>query len=192
MTNHDNLRCEAGDVTEIVAAMPADNLGPEIEVICNDPRWDIFDDIAAVLVAAAKAALQTGGGQIQGVTLLLGSDDEIRGLNLKFRGLDKPTNVLSFPFGNDGFGDYLGDIALSYDTIVREANSLGIDPQNHACHLTVHGVLHLLGYDHIDDNDAEAMEALEIAILDNLNIANPYLQNGVHDGAPTSENDNPR
>ena len=182
MTNHDNLRCEASDMTEIVAAMTADNLGPEIEIICNDPRWDSLDDIAAVLVGAAKAALQTGGGQIQGMTLLLGSDDEIRGLNLKFRGQDKPTNVLSFPSSPSGEAIpgaplLLGDVVVAFETVSSEAEDQGKTLGDHLCHLVVHGMLHLLGYDHQASTAAEKMETLETDVLATLDIANPYIAN---------------
>lgn len=98
-------------------------------------------------------------------------DDEIQALNHQFRGLDKPTNVLSFPANDVG---YLGDIAVSLETIAREAKAQGKEYEHHLVHMIVHGVLHLLEYDHEDDIDAEAMEALEISILSTLGIQNPY------------------
>ena len=100
------------------------------------------------------------------------SDDDIQALNKQFRQKDKPTNVLSFP--NDE-GDYIGDIAISVDTVTAEADSQKKDIKDHLLHMVVHGTLHLLGYDHESDADAEEMEALEIKILDQFGINNPYL-----------------
>lgn len=105
------------------------------------------------------------------------TDDALRSLNHDFRGKDKPTNVLSFP---DGEADergviQLGDVVMSMDMIAREAQEQGKLLEHHLAHMTVHACLHLLGYDHEMDAEAEAMEALEINILQLLKISNPYL-----------------
>ena len=109
------------------------------------------------------------------LTILLTNDAEIKTFNAQYRAKNKPTNVLSFPDGDvvDGVTQ-LGDIALAYETITREAAEQGKLLKHHISHLSVHGVLHLLGYDHEADRDAKAMETLEIAILARMGIANPY------------------
>jgi probable rRNA maturation factor len=120
------------------------------------------------------------------VSLLFTSDAEVHTLNREWRGRDKPTNVLSFPMleraelaalGADGPPVMLGDIALSFATCAREAADKGITLEHHAAHLIVHGLLHLAGHDHVDnDTQAEAMEALETAILAKMAIPDPYGQ----------------
>jgi probable rRNA maturation factor len=119
----------------------------------------------------------TGGGII---TILLTNDAEVKSLNAQYRGKNKPTNVLSFPDGSeerDARGRtvrQLGDIAMAYETIAAEAAAQGKALKHHISHLAIHGTLHLLGYDHEQEAEAEAMEALEIAILARMGIANPY------------------
>jgi probable rRNA maturation factor len=124
--------------------------------------------------AAAAAVPELAGSEI---AIALSSDAAVRELNARFRGQDKPTNVLSFPSAPlpDASGDDAsGDIVIAYETLLREAESEGKAPLHHLAHLTVHGLLHLAGYDHEDDFEAEAMEALERRILDNLGITDPY------------------
>ena len=110
------------------------------------------------------------------IGIALSSDADVQELNARFRGQDKPTNVLSFPsapgFANDEMPS--GDIVIAYETVQRE--SVGEDKPflHHLAHLTVHGLLHLAGYDHVHDADAETMEALERRILASLNIPDPY------------------
>ncbi len=112
------------------------------------------------------------------VCILLTDDDRVRKLNNNFLGKDRPTNVLSFP-ANDPAGpdqDYLGDIAMAYETCAQEADLTGTPIASHSAHLLVHGMLHLLGYDHERDADADIMEAMEIRILSRLGVRDPYLE----------------
>ena len=119
----------------------------------------------------------------QMVSLLLCNDADMRSMNFLHRGFDKSTNVLSFPAGDDLYTNDdmpemdggIGDIAIAGETVIREAAEAGIAACDHLLHLFIHGVLHLHGYDHIDDQVADEMEALEIALLGQMKIANPYL-----------------
>ena len=128
-----------------------------------------------------KKVLEIKNCQPCEVGLLLTNDKNIKKLNKKFRNIDKSTNVLSFPQYNSDdkvlkIGNiYLGDIAMSYQTIVKEAQQYQIDFTNRCAHLFVHGILHLFGMDHIEDNERLAMESLEIEILSSFNINNPYV-----------------
>lgn len=119
------------------------------------------------------------------INLSLNNDAEIHKLNKEFRNMDKPTNVLSFAnidsetfeddIREDGFVE-LGDIMIALETMQREATEKNISLHDHYCHLLTHGFLHLLGFDHIDDDEAEYMEDFEIRILETMNIKNPYLE----------------
>ncbi|MBB6254908.1 rRNA maturation RNase YbeY [Nitrospirillum iridis] len=183
--------------------------GPEaleiiVEVEAGD--WEAtIPGVADLVTAAARRALRQalavdadalpdGEGE---VSILLSDNAAVRVLNHQYRGKDKPTNVLSFPMlDEDGEGDdfelpegmerppyLLGDIILAYETLMTEAAEQGKPVANHLTHLVIHGVLHLLGYDHIEDAEAETMERLETAILADMGIADPY-----RDGAgPTRE-----
>lgn len=106
------------------------------------------------------------------LAIVLADDATITPLNKTYRGKAKPTNVLSFPAEEEGM---LGDVLLAYETIAREAEEQNKTLRAHAMHLVVHGVLHLLGYDHENERDADIMESQEIAILKRLGIENPYL-----------------
>jgi probable rRNA maturation factor len=107
------------------------------------------------------------------ISILLTDDDALADLNGRFLGKPYPTNVLSFPAPPNPEG-HLGDIALAYGVCAREAREQGKTLQQHLAHLTVHGVLHLLGYDHESDGEAEVMEALERAVLEVLGVPDPY------------------
>lgn len=147
----------------------------EIDILTEAESWAQLADREAVILRAARAALATGD-RAGDLTVLLADDAGVRVLNRDYRGLDKPTNVLSFPAAALP-GDpapALGDIALAYETCAREAVEEGKTLADHLAHLVVHGVLHLLGHDHETDADAERMEALETAILAGLGIADPY------------------
>lgn len=126
----------------------------------------------SVIGAAARGALEHANAVDGAVNIALMDDDAMRVLNHQFRGKDKPTNVLSFPCDDD---DELGDIALALETIAREAVEQSKSFHDHLVHLVVHGVLHLLGLDHEEKDEAEAMEAEEISILARMGIENPYI-----------------
>ena len=155
-----------------------------IDVVLEDTRWA---GLEALAVAATDAALtHLSLDPACHLVCLMGCDDtRIAELNAKFREKPTATNVLSWPAQEliprqvptpDPFEDEteLGDIALAYETCHREAEEAQLTPQAHITHLIVHGTLHLLGYDHIEDTDAELMECLEVEILAKLGIPNPY------------------
>ncbi len=145
----------------------------EVEVEADD--WtDAVEDVEAVVERAAWAAL---GEHTGGIVVLLTDDGAVRDLNARFRDKDRPTNVLSFPAADmpdTGGPAPLGDIVLAYGVCAGEAAAQGKTLANHLTHLVVHGVLHLLGRDHEDDVEAEAMEAEERAVLARLGVADPY------------------
>lgn len=124
-------------------------------------------------------ALLQAGAKVTGVaelSIMLTDDAEQQELNKQWRGLDKPTNVLSFP-QIEPFGPVeglVGDIVLARETLEREALEQGLPFDHHFTHLVVHGFLHILGYDHIEENEAVAMEALETRVLTALGIPDPY------------------
>lgn len=130
----------------------------------------------------AYAASLTAVQRKKTVTLLFTDDATLKSLNKDWRGKNKPTNVLSFPASPDliiprGEAKPLGDIALAFETVLREAEDSEKTLKDHTAHLIVHGILHLLGFDHISDGEAAVMEAREIRILKKLGIADPYRVN---------------
>ena len=142
-----------------------------IEIEVEDPAWSVaLPEAGAVVERAAKAALGTIKGDI---VVLLTDDESVREINARFRDRDRPTNVLSFPAAESAF-PHLGDLTLAYGVCAREAVEQGKTLSDHLSHLTVHGVLHLLGRDHEDDGEAEEMEAEERSILASLGVADPY------------------
>lgn len=122
----------------------------------------------------AGAALEGRGSAIVSVRLV--DREESRTLNERFRGIDKPTNVLSFPAGLPAeIGiPLLGDLVICAPLVAEEALAQGKTPKDHWAHLTIHGVLHLLGYDHEEESAAREMEAIEVGVLERLGIADPY------------------
>lgn len=152
-----------------------------IDIEVEDPAWtDVLSEAEGLVRAAAEAALGREHGHY-GVTVLLADDQAVRELNLQFRDKDTPTNVLSFPAPPNP-EDHLGDVALAFGVCAREAAEQGKPLAHHLQHLTVHGVLHLLGHDHMRDDEAEAMEGLERAVLAGLGIPDPYAGGeGEHD-----------
>ncbi|NRA30291.1 MAG: rRNA maturation RNase YbeY [Parvularculaceae bacterium] len=150
-----------------------------MECIIDDERWSaLAPESLADQCLAAVAAKVKDPALARITTVLFTEDEAVRALNAEWRGKDRPTNVLSFPAelmpGLPDDAQPLGDLALAYDTTAKEAGEKRISLKDHACHLMVHGLLHLLGYDHIDDADAEVMEALEREVLEHLGIADPY------------------
>jgi probable rRNA maturation factor len=142
-----------------------------ISVEVEDEAWTgALPGAEAIAARAAGAAL---GGLAGEVVVLLADDATIRDLNARFRGKDRPTNVLSFPAAESA-RPHLGDVALAYGVCAAEAQAQGKGLADHLTHLVVHGVLHLLGRDHEDDAEAEGMEAEERAILQGLGVADPY------------------
>jgi probable rRNA maturation factor len=159
-----------------------------VDVLHDFDGWSTIAGIEP-LIAAATAALQAEvdlGPHHATVALMLSSDAEVRQLNAKWRGIDKATNVLSFPAplapGDLQQVECLGDIALACETVLVEAADLGIAPAHHLQHLVVHGLLHLLGYDHETDVGATEMEGLEVDILARLGIPSPYAGSDVVGG----------
>lgn len=156
---------------------------PITEVLVVADCWQAEPDAEAVVHRAIEAAAEnvdadTGEAEL---AVMLTDDSGIRTLNSNWRGIDKPTNVLSFPAlqptgpgGPDEAPRMLGDIAIAYQTTRKEADDEGKPFDHHLSHLAVHGFLHLIGYDHEKDDDAEVMESLEQRILAQLGIPNPY------------------
>jgi len=153
------------------------------EVLVVADRWREEPDAEAVIHRAIEIAAEIADGDTGDAELavMLTDDAGIRTLNSNWRGIDKPTNVLSFPAlqptgpgGPDDAPRMLGDIAIAYETTRKEATVEGKPFDHHLSHLAVHGFLHLIGYDHENDADAEAMEALETEILAQLGIPDPY------------------
>lgn len=174
----------------------------DVSLLIEDDKWlsllgadaeSKVHKVCALAIARAPLldALLAGEREELGQSVVLANDASIRSLNKQYRHKDAPTNVLSFPahasvvelkaalampaggpLAEDA--SYLGDIILARETVEREAKEQGKAFCDHFYHLLVHGTLHLLGYDHMESDEAEEMEALEIAILKELSIANPY------------------
>jgi probable rRNA maturation factor len=145
-----------------------------IDIEIEDEAWGAAAPQAQHLVeAAAAAALRHAEFDVDAVTILLTDDESVRDLNARFRGKDYATNVLSFPAPENPEG-HLGDIALAFGVCAREATEQGKPLAHHLQHLVAHGVLHLLGYDHQTDAEAEHMEGLERVILAGLGVPDPY------------------
>jgi probable rRNA maturation factor len=157
------------------------------ESVWPDHDWEALADRAAraAMERTPQGELLTVDATIE-ISIRLADDAEVQKLNAQYRQKDKPTNVLSFPMiqpdlldtvttNSDDGEVLLGDIVLAHGVCAREAEERGISITDHAAHLIVHGTLHLLGYDHLGDDEAEAMEAIEIDALASLGLADPYL-----------------
>lgn len=142
-----------------------------IEIELEAEAWKTaLSNVEDIVTRAATAAM----GAVEGnVVILLADDPTVQDLNARFRQKDKPTNVLSFPAAETAF-PHLGDVILGYEYCAAEAVAQGKTLADHLSHLVVHGVLHLLGYDHIEDEEAEEMEGEERVILAGLGVADPY------------------
>ncbi|WP_439514934.1 rRNA maturation RNase YbeY [Oceanibaculum nanhaiense] len=158
----------------------------EVAVDVADPVWQAaVPGLEGLVERAALAALAEAGapgGCVDGpaeLAVRLTDDAELQALNRQYRGKDRPTNVLSFPGDADdalpGEPAPLGDLALAYGTVAREASEQGKSLADHLSHLIVHGTLHVLGYDHETEAEAAEMEALEVRILSGFGISDPYL-----------------
>jgi probable rRNA maturation factor len=149
----------------------------DIAIIRNDDHWP--DELDGVAERAVLEALKLSGAKLKGaaeLSILLTNDAEQHELNREWRGKDSSTNVLSFP-QIEPFGPVvgiLGDITLARETLEREAAEQGVTFTDHFTHLVVHGFLHILGYDHLTDEEALQMESLETKILGSLGIDDPY------------------
>ena len=155
---------------------------PTIDIVIESPLWRAQRSAKALLrraIGAAASTLSTTEGE---VAVVLTDDSAIRALNRDWRCKDAATNVLSFPATHaraaDGTHRLLGDIVIAYETTEREARAERKPFSHHLAHLAVHGFLHLAGYDHAADDEADAMEMLETAILARLDVPNPYLAPG--------------
>ncbi len=150
------------------------------DILIEAGTWPGKPRLARMVDAALDAALAAARPPLAAgaeVGIVFTDDAHVRALNRTYRGKDKPTNVLSFPAApveKGRFGPPLGDIVLAGETVAAEAAREGLALEAHATHLIVHGFLHLLGYDHVRDDDAAIMESLETSILSRLGIADPY------------------
>lgn len=152
-----------------------------VDITMDSPLWADVLTVEEIVRNAAEATLAECGVQKTELSVALTDDVRIRELNRQWRGQDMATNVLSFPAPAAPWDDvrFLGDVILAFETIRREAELEAKPIAHHVAHLTVHGTLHLLGFDHEDDADAELMERRERDILAGLGIPDPY------DPAPT-------
>jgi len=157
--------------------------GNIIEISYDSGVWPLpeisgFERLATGLLDHISHEFSEGAIELG---LLLCDDSQIQKLNRQFRGKDKPTNILSFPEpesnslpGAEDGATFIGDMAIAYETLAKEAADLGLNFADHLAHLFVHGIMHLLGYDHEDDAEAQEMEMAETAILAAFSIADPY------------------
>lgn len=146
-----------------------------VEIATTEPTGLPTEKELQGWAVAAMNATKPDAGDI---TIRLVDTEEMRQLNRDFRHQDKPTNVLSFPFempkGLEDMAPILGDLAICAEVVAREAKEQNKSFSAHWAHMVVHGTLHLLGYDHVTDDEAEIMEPMEVAILKQLGFDNPY------------------
>ena len=152
------------------------DIGVESELWDAQPAAE--ETVRAAISAAAGHSTEDGE-----VSILLADDSTIRELNKQWRGLDKPTNVLSFPAApSPASAGQLGDIIIAYETLQRECEDEEREFLHHLAHLSIHGFLHLIGYDHQTDAEADAMEALESRIMQSMNMPDPWLDRHLQHG----------
>jgi len=154
--------------------------GPQIDVIVRSARWGKRPQAKTIVKKAVLAAAEAVSTRPTELAIVLSDDSSIRTLNRDWRGKNAPTNVLSFPAAAApgkarSASLYIGDIVIAYQTVAREAVAEDKPFNHHLAHLAVHGYLHLLGYDHDNDREAQAMERLERKILKRLAIPDPYV-----------------
>lgn len=167
----------------------------DIQISIEDTGWHALAEAEAVVRQAAAAAFAAAGHDASRdeVSIVLSSDHEVAALNGQWRGKPKPTNVLSFPATPPGALPEgailpLGDVILAHGVVAGEAKAQGKTLSQHLSHLVVHGILHLLGYDHLDDGEADRMESLEIAALERLGLTNPYEEHAATGSAAVTAN----
>ena len=157
---------------------------PQIDIQTQSPLWNaqpLAEQTVREAVAAAASALSTADSE---VSIVLTDDSAMAVLNRDWRGIDKPTNVLSFPASGQKGNEtsrFLGDIVIAYETLARECDDEHRKFLHHLAHLTVHGFLHLVGYDHENDAQAEEMEGLESKIMTRLSMPDPYIARDLGD-----------
>lgn len=181
-----------------------------VDIVVGQPGWEagVWKNIRPEIRAAAAKAFETGlralpNGGLSGIQAEIGirltDNDEMTMLNAKWRGRDRPTNVLSFPCFEDRGGAVppeegafvpLGDVVLARQIIEQEAEAADLPPADHLKHLVAHGVLHLLGYDHETDEQADIMEALEVRVLEDLGVSPPYAAPDAPDPVPRRREEN--
>jgi probable rRNA maturation factor len=164
---------------------------PVIDVSIEAQEWASLENLHDLARTTLLAAIREAGISLAPeaeISILFCNDAFIRKLNQQWRGIDKPTNVLSFPAGSDpASSPLLGDIVIAFETAAKEAAEKGISLRDHAAHLLVHGFLHLIGHDHVKADEAEVMEALERAVLGRLGIPDPYQAPLMEEAARTNE-----
>jgi probable rRNA maturation factor len=168
----------------IVPDTVANQVDLDVDIDIRCVQWlEEMPDVAGVCLSAANAAVAHGVAPQRGrsageISIVLADDDFVRALNRSWRDQDTPTNVLAFPASGDEMPDngvhLFGDVIVAFQTSLREAEEQHKRLDHHLTHLIVHGVLHLLGYDHLADDDAEQMEGLETEILSGMGIDDPY------------------
>ncbi len=173
----------------------------DLEIVEDDGDWQALGAIDTLVGAVQRIladAPELAPMAHASAAIALSSDAAVRRLNATYRGKDSPTNVLSFPAPHapaslldNGAPREIGDVILAVETVLAEAADAGIPPAHHFQHLLIHGVLHLVGYDHQTDAEAEAMEALETTLLARLGIADPHAT-VTHERAPTPPQPRPR
>jgi probable rRNA maturation factor len=168
-------------------------IGVELDLVEASPLWKALPEAPQLAGAAVEAAFAAAGLRAAAgaeLAIVLSDDAGVRELNRTWRGKDAPTNVLTFPAVEpDGIATapVLGDVVLAFETVEREATAEGKRPADHFVHLVVHGVLHVYGFDHGTDAEAEAMEDIERRALSGLGIADPYAE-PAHQGGSAAAN----
>src|SRR5687768_9045997 len=160
-----------------MSALVPDNSAPIVDVLTESPLWEKEPQAVPVVERAIAVAAQAIDAPLGEIVVMLADDETIRSLNRDWRKIDRPTNVLSFPAAKTPGIEplMLGDIVIAYETLARECEEEDRVFLHHLAHLAVHGFLHLMGYDHQNDSDADAMEQLETVILARLDMPDPYL-----------------
>jgi probable rRNA maturation factor len=146
---------------------------PEIEIRTASLLWDAQPRAEATVRSAIEVAAQMTAVSGE-ISVVLTDDAAMRALNRSWRGIDKPTNVLSFPAAKGAAAGFLGDIVIAFETVARESAVEERQFLHHLAHLAVHGLLHLIGYDHETDSQAEEMEGVESRIMRSLDMPDPY------------------